>query len=131
MTYSISDELRAMVDGYAKDESLAEHLTLGYCLVEECEECLDAYEDMTVEEREYNSEGAYVYDVQYMKTWYAGQQSDADTYVRLDLAIGGPSVWLDTRTRKVYGSWGAASCERGLRYSVSNAINEYYTEGLE
>lgn len=47
------------------------------------------------------------------------------------MAVGGPTIWIDTRTERVHGSWGADQMSRGYDDTVDlgGALEDYY-DGL-
>lgn len=44
--------------------------------------------------------------------------------VMIDLTLGGPTVWLDTRHGVLCGTWGMESCIMAIPGEITAAINE-------
>lgn len=47
---------------------------------------------------------------------------------RLFVALGGPTVWVDTRDNEVVGSWGTEKVVRWLPSEISEEINDLLVE---
>lgn len=45
--------------------------------------------------------------------------------VEVQLYYGGPTVWVDTETKKIEGSWGLDTYSLGLTPTATNCIEEY------
>lgn len=70
--------------------------------------------------------GAYfddVYDVNY----YVNSNGDFGG-VRLLVAFGGPTIYVDTCRREVAGSWGLQSASAKLSHAACDLVNAYFNE---
>lgn len=47
---------------------------------------------------------------------------------RLYVAMGGPTIWVDTRDNEVVGSWGTEKVVRWLPYEIADEINDLLVE---
>lgn len=86
--------------------------------------CVDPCEHLVeVLARVQSASNAYieVYDM----TWTVAQDGDI-MGVRLQIAGGGPSIYIDTRAREVQGFWGAAEYSRYI--SSAQDILEYFED---
>lgn len=85
------------------------------------------------EERRENGEPADIYD-------YIAEALDVEftldsrkqlVGVTLYVALGGPTVWIDTRRQEVHCHWGYGDAWSGLDSDICEAIAQYYEDYME
>lgn len=85
------------------------------------------------EERRENGEPADIYD-------YISEALDVEftldsgknlVGVTLYVALGGPTVWIDTRRQEVRCHWGFGDAWSGLDSDICEAIAQYYEDCME
>lgn len=85
-----------------------------------CKEHIDEYDLDTLSLSDYLSDS---YDIEYIINYRKEYQS-----IRITVATGGPSIWIDTDKRAVCLAWWGETAQAGLLPQTCNAIDEYGEE---
>ena len=90
------------------------------------EEIKEAFTQLKKEPLEFWMTTANAYNIQFIVN-YTGELDG----VRLHTHIGGPSIHLDTETRKLHGHWaGQAQTSCPFSHNMCDDIDDYYNDDL-
>ncbi len=97
---------------------------------EELKALYEGFEDDEYERRQDKGENVdlldYIGDV--VDTEYILDSNFTLIGARLFVALGGPTIWVDTRDNEVVGSWGTEKVTRWLPSEIAEEINDLLVE---
>ena len=88
-----------------------------YYICPHCKEKIEEYESEPLTLYDYLSDA---YDIEFIVNYRKEYQS-----IRITVATGGPSIWIDTDRRAVCLAWWGETAQASLLSETCNAIDEY------
>lgn len=98
--------------------------------VKELKVLYEGFDEEEMQRREDVGENMDLYDYisDVLDTEYILDSNFTLIGARLYVALGGPTIWINTRDNEVVGNWGTEKVVRWLPYEIADEINDLLVE---